>query len=100
MKKIIGPAKEFYRLRIVKLSELDEPSLDWADDVLYRRPVVEPLGTSDSYVVEVVGINDEVVVCLTEPMHSHSEALSFLERAQDDLSDSTLSDFKAKYFRK
>ena len=91
MKKIIGPAKEFFRLRIVRLSELDEPRLDWADDVLYRRPVAEILGSNDSYVVEAVGIHDDV--------DSHAEALTFLEGAEDDLRESTLSDFKLKYFR-
>jgi len=83
---------------MVKLSELDEPSLDWADDVLYRRPVSEPLGSNDTYVVEAVGIHDDAVVCLTDPIHSHSEALAFLEEAEDDLRESTLSDYKAKYF--
>jgi len=100
VKKIIGPAKEFFRLRIVKLSELEEPSLDWADDVLYRRPVAETLGSIDSYVVEAVGIHDDLVIGLTEPIDSHAEALTFLEGAEDDLRESTLSDFKVKYFPK
>jgi len=96
--KIIGPAKEFFRLRIVALDSHEEPELEWRTDVLYRRQnLINGVDKETQFVVEAVGLLDESVVALTEPSDSREDIAAFFETASEDLSDMTVSDFELKY---
>jgi len=101
MTRIIGPAKEFYRLRIVTLDSYDELELEWRSDVLYRKQdLMDAVDTGALFVVEAVGLLDESVVALTEPIDSRKDIAAVFDRALEDLSEMTVSDFKLKYLPK
>jgi len=52
--RTIGAASDFYRLRVTRLNEPDEPDLEWRDDILYREPPHQRMGEIESYAIEAV----------------------------------------------
>lgn len=97
MARIIGAASDFYRLRVTRVAEPDEPDLEWRDDILYREPPRQHLGDVESYAVEAVATDDETVhvIALYE---SNAEAYTALEGIYEDLEELTRSEFESRYF--
>lgn len=98
MSRIIGAASDFYRLRVTRVNEPDEPDLEWREDILYRQPPKQRMGEVESYAVEAVAADDEAVkiIALYE---SSDEAHSGFDAINEDLEQLTRSEFEARYFQ-
>jgi len=95
--RTIGAASDFYRLRVTRLNEPDEPDLEWRDDILYREPPVQRIGEIESYAVEAVGIDDEQATEIAQ-YASSEEAHNALAGITEDLDELTRSEFEHRYF--
>lgn len=97
MSRTIGAASDFYRLRVARLDEPDEPDLEWRDDILYREPPRQRMGEIESYAIEAVSIDDEQVTEIAE--YETSEAAhAALASIAEDLEELTRSEFEHRYF--
>ena len=96
--KPLGMAADFYRLRVVRVDEGDAPDLEWREDILYRSPPAETPEEYDAFVVQAVEIDDEEAVTHLETFTDGDEARDFLERAGEELTDLTRTEFEARYF--
>lgn len=97
MGRIIGPASDFYRLRIARLDESGEPDLEWRDDVLYRTLPAERVEEHESWVVESVTLDDQEAVTSIVRFDSPDEARAYLDSAQQDLEEMTKSQFEERH---
>lgn len=98
MGKTIGAAEDFYRLRVVRVAEPDEPDLEWRDDILYREPPRQHLGAVDSYAIEAVGVDNEDDVTQIALYESSDEAHVAFDEISEDLAELTKSEFEERYF--
>lgn len=94
----IGTAKDFYRLRTVRLTVADAPTIDWRDDVLYRRPPAEEPRETDRWVVQAVLLDDDEVVVPLAEFDDPAAAHEWADDAERDLEDMTRSEFEETYF--
>lgn len=98
MSGIIGDARDFYRLRVTRVDEGDEPDLEWREDILYRRP---PSGRSAEYEVfqvQAVLLDGEDTVAVLGAFSTEEEAYARMRDVADDLGDMTKSAFEKAYF--
>jgi len=96
-KKIIGPASEFFRLRVTRVDEPEEPTLDWRDDILYRTPPQDTDAIDLEYLVEAVDTRDDGIAHCIARFDSGAEAHDALIGIQEDLEEMTLSTFVERY---
>jgi len=96
-KKIIGPAVEFFRLRVIRVDEPEAPTLDWRDDILYRTSPQDEALVGLEYLVEAVDTSDDGIAYCIARFGSNGEAQDALVRIQEDLEEMTLSSFMARY---
>lgn len=96
-KKIIGPAAEFFRLRVTRVDEPEAPTLDWRDDILYRNFPQDENLVGLEYLIEAVDISDDGVVHFIARFDSSDEAQVALAQIQEDLGEMTLSSFRMRY---
>ncbi len=96
---VIGPADEFWRLRLTRLDPSDELDFEWHDDILWREPQVHLEPGEPAYVIEAVslGTASEEIVRLAV-FTDESSARDFLAEATDDLRDMTRSQFEQTHF--
>lgn len=92
----IGPADEFWRLRLLRVDATDEPEFEWRDDLLYREPPAPNVGESSRWSVQAVSIEDETTWLLAE-FDDEANARDFLESASEDLRDMTSRAFEQRY---
>jgi len=97
MSKTIGPASEFYRLRITHLDITDDVEFDWRDDVLWRTTPPEPLDESDAWLVEAVTIEGPEIASRLGVFGDPDDARDFLSEVEEDLVDLTKSQFEAAW---
>ncbi len=97
MSKIIGSATDFYRLRVTRLDESDEPDLEWRDDILYREPPKQKVREGESWALEAILIDDEEVAARIASYESSEAAHEALEAITEDLSELTKSMFEERY---
>ncbi len=97
MGKIIGPADDFYRLRIARLDESGEPDLEWRDDILYRTPPTQRVEENESWVVEAVTLDNAETVTRIASFSSAEEAWAYLDSAKLDLGEMTKSQFEERH---
>jgi len=95
--RTIGAASDFYRLRVTRLNEPDEPDLEWRDDILYREPPRQRMGEVESYAIEAVSVDDEQATEIAE-YESSDAAHAALASIADDLDELTRSEFEHRYF--
>ncbi len=98
MSPIIGAAADFYRLRVTRVDEPDEPDLEWRDDILYRNPPQQEVDGTESFAIEAVSVDDEDDVRPVALYGSTDEAYAALEAVQEDLDELTKSAFESRYF--
>lgn len=96
-KKIIGPASEFFRLRVTRVDEPEETTLDWRDDILYRTPPQDISAIDLAYLVEAVDTREDGVAYCIARFDSGAEANDALIGMQEDLEEMTLSTFLERY---
>lgn len=95
--RTIGAASDFYRLRITRMDQSEEPDLEWRDDILYRTPPNQRLREADAFAIEAVSVDDEDDVTLIAVYGSSDEAYAALGPVEDDLGDLTKSAFENRY---
>lgn len=98
MSGIIGGAADFYRLRVIRYDESDEPDLEWRDDILYRTPPAQQVQEYDVWRVEAVDVDDDDRVVALASFQTDDEARSFLSAVEEDLAVMTRSEFERTYF--
>jgi hypothetical protein len=97
--KGIGAASDFFRVRVVRLSETEPPEFEWRDDILWREPAaVEPEADCEHFRVEAVAIEDDENVTLLGLFDSPHDAAEAVESAAEDLQNLTRSEFEDRYF--
>ena len=97
MSRIIGPAAEFYRLRLTRYDASDEPDFEWRDDVLYRTPPVTRVEEREEWAVEAVTLDEHETVSELARFGAAAEAHAFLDAAEETLQEVTKSSFEEKY---
>lgn len=97
MGKLIGPASDFYRLRLTHLDMTEEPDFDWRDDVLWREHAPEPLEEHDVWIAEVVDVATGALAARLEGFDDPDEAREFLSEVEEDLVELTKSQFEAAW---
>jgi hypothetical protein len=96
---VIGPADEFWRLRLTRMDASDELDFEWHDDILWRQPQIHLEPGEPAFLIEAVslGTGPEQVVRLAV-FPDESSARAFLDEAIDDLRDMTRSQFELTHF--
>lgn len=97
MGRIIGPATEFYRLRLTRYDASDEPDFEWRDDVLYRTPPATRIEEREEWAIEAVTLDEDETVSEIARFEASDEAHGFLDAAEEDLQELTKSSFEEKY---
>ncbi len=97
MGRIIGAAQDFYRLRVTRLDDTDEPDLEWREDILYRTPPVTVPGENEDWILESVTLDDAEEVTRIGCFGSAEEAHAALESATESLEELTKSQFEDRY---
>lgn len=97
MSKIIGPAVEFYRVRLTRLDATEEPDFEWRDDVLYRQMPPEVPQERVVWVVEAVSLDESETVTEIERFDDADAAHECLGRVEEDMADLTKSGFEERY---
>jgi hypothetical protein len=96
--KGIGAAEDYYRLRVMRVDDTNEPDLEWREDILYRRPPAQHVDEAERYRVEAVTIAAEDEVTVLGSFDSPEEAYEALAAAEEDLAELTRSEFEGRYF--
>lgn len=94
--KVIGPADDFWRVRLSRVDTAEAPDLDWREDILYREPPIASGTELREWNVEAVRLEDDDVA-LIGSFGDEGEARALLEEAETDLSVLTRSAFEHKY---
>lgn len=98
MAPVIGPANEFYRLRVTRVDVTSEPEFEWREDILYRKPPQELPEEREAWTVEAVSLDDEDDVMALESFENQADAYDFLESAEHDLEELTKTQFEERHF--
>lgn len=96
--KIIGSADDFYRVRVIAIDTTEDLNLEWRDDVLYRRPQIDPLDEERAYIVEAIALDNEEEAITIGRFDDAAEAAAWADERQLELSEITKSDFEERYF--
>jgi len=94
----IGAASDYYRLRIIHVGDTDVVDLQWRDDVLWRQQAASRAAETEKYVVQVVALADEDVAIPLATFEAPEDAHEALTSAQEDLDVLTRSEFEERYF--
>lgn len=94
---VIGPADDFYRLRVSRLDLGDGVDLDWRDDVLWRRSPESVPSEEDAWVVEAVTLDAKETATPIAEFGSADEAQVALDEIRTDLNSMTKAEFEAEY---
>lgn len=96
--KALGMARDFYRIRLIRLDEGDAPDLDWRDDILYRTPPKDRLEDRACWVVEAVDVATSEVSERLATFDDPDAAHDFLDAAEEALEELTRAEFEERYF--
>jgi hypothetical protein len=97
--KGIGAASDFYRIRVVRMSEAEPPEFEWRDDILWREPAnAEPEQEYQHFRVEAVAIDNDENVTTLGLFDSPQDAAEAVDTAAEDLQALTRSEFEERYF--
>lgn len=97
MSRVIGAADEFWRLRLTRVSTTDDLDFEWHDDILYRKPVVTMADEIESWNIEAVQLSDFDSIVVIGSFRDRGRADAFLDKAREDLSEMTKSQFEDAY---
>ncbi|MBC7266296.1 MAG: hypothetical protein H5T75_04905 [Coriobacteriia bacterium] len=97
MAHMFGEAKDFFRLRLIRLDAQGDLDLEWRDDILWRRPAIDVPEDVAVYRIEAVRLDDEEDVTVLADFDDYDEALAWLEQAQMDLDEMTAAEFEEVY---
>jgi len=97
MRRVIGSADEFYRLRIVSIDASEAPDLQWREDTLWRRPVAEGFSEVVWQRLEAVDLADAETSWTLGDFETSSEAHQAMREVDLDLRGMTKSQFEDAY---
>lgn len=97
MRRLIGAADEFWRLRLTRVNTTDDLDFEWHDDILYRQPHVTVADDIESWNVEAVQLSDFETIVSLGTFSDRERADAFMAKARDDLSEMTKSQFEDAY---
>jgi len=100
MRRVIGNADEFYRLRIVTVDASEGPDLEWREDILWRRPAADGVNETVWQRLEAVDIADGEMSWTLGEFGTTSEAHEALREVDLDLRGMTKSQFEDAYLRR
>ena len=98
MRRSIGSAADFYRLRVLSVDTTDAVDFEWRDDILYRRPPETMIAEDAAFVVEAVTLDDEDVTYVLAAFEEPGEAHAWLADREEDLAEMTRMEFEDAYF--
>lgn len=98
MRKSIGSAADFYRLRVRTVDATDAVDLEWRDDILYRRPPGETIQDLEYVAVEAVLLGNDAISYVLATFEDRAEAHAWLAECEEDLAEMTRSEFEAAFF--
>ncbi len=98
MRKGIGAARDFYRLRVTRVDDVEPADMEWREDILWRRPPLSATQESQRYRVEAVALDDDTDVTPLGAWDDSDDAHEALAGAQEDLDELTRSEFEERYF--
>lgn len=98
VRKSFGQASDYYRVRMMHVDDADLPDLAWRDDILWRRPPIEPIEEFELWRVEAVDVADDESVTVIGVFDGQEDAHEALASAEDDLAQITRSEFEERYF--
>jgi hypothetical protein len=95
--KIIGPATDFWRVRLVRVDTTNDLDFEWHEDILYRQPPVTDVGEVGLWRIEAIRTDDlDVIVCVAS-LESRQRAEELFELVSEHLRDMTKSQFEEMY---
>jgi hypothetical protein len=97
MARVFGEARDFYRLRLIRLDAQGDLDFEWRDDILWRRPRIDPPEDVAEYRVEAVRLDDEERVAVLATFDEYGSAFEWLSQAQADLDEMTTAEFEQTY---
>jgi hypothetical protein len=97
MARVFGEARDFYRLRLIRLDAQGDLDFEWRDDILWRRPRIDLPEEVAEYRVEAVRLDDEERVAVLASFDDYDEALAWLNETQADLDEMTTTEFEETY---
>ena len=97
MKRVIGAASEFYRLRLMRIDAGGEVEFEWRDDVLWRKEPSTFAEESDVWRLEAVTLDADETATTIALFSAHDDAHAALEEAAGDLDEMTKSEFESEY---
>ncbi len=97
MRNTIGPASDFYRLRLTRLDVGDDVDFDWRDDVLWAGAPADESQDSSIWVLQAVTLDERESVTPLARYASRDEAEAALGEANDDLAEMTKAQFESEY---
>lgn len=97
MSKRIGDAREFYRVRVTVMDDLDDMEFDWRADILWRTPTVEIGEAHTLYAVEIVSLDSGSATIVAAYPRS-GDAYQFMRDVEDELNAGmTASQFEQRF---
>ncbi|HET6497976.1 MAG TPA: hypothetical protein VFH17_02845 [Coriobacteriia bacterium] len=90
----IGPASEFYRLRVTTVDATGAPRFEWRDDILYRSPNHDVPDDRVEWTVEAVRTDGDEGARPIRRFESYDAARAFFEEAEEALREMTKSQFE------
>ena len=96
--RVFGKASDFYRLRVIKVSEDSELDLEWEDDILYKAPPISPMTTRIWYLVQAIAVDDESAHGLKR-FRSGDAAMRFKDKVEEFLRELTKQEFEDRFPR-
>lgn len=94
---VIGPASEFYRLRLTSVDITGAPHFEWRDDVLYRSPSDDIPQEQVEWAVEAVPTDGDDSVIELRRLDTYEAAREFLLHAEEVLRELTKSQFEEHF---
>jgi hypothetical protein len=94
--RVFGKASDFFRLRVIKVTEDSQVDLDWQEDILYRKPAKTAMTTKAWYIVQAVAVDDEEVHVLKR-MATGEAAMRFKDRVEELLHELTKLEFEKRF---
>ena len=93
--KLFGFARDYYRVRLIRVDEELPDDLEWRNDILYTSPKAYPSKLKITYRLQVLTLDNN----LHEPaiLQSKKAAKKRLRRIEGDLQELTKMQFDDKY---
>ncbi len=97
MGRTIGPAADFYRLRLTHIDVDGDLEFDWRDDVLWREGPPDAAQESDVWVLQAVSLDEDEAVTSIAAFCERDAAEEALAESRRDLDGMTRREFDAEY---